>query len=313
MASKRTFTTDKLSHSESHLLNVSAFTASHRSSSRINLHQLRTACYSFVFQTFDKSTPRSVRYMFSKMVIPHHIFDLQILDSNKGMSLDYPVSQLESKIYSLIRNSFIQPAQSEPCFSLIGRAFDLSAYSSMQNLQFSFTFEQMSGIGYKLTIGESSKVLQADINSNFGFRSMNNFSFRHFTAENSKPLPSFVLLDSECFNLSFRDSVQDDWQIANLADLDVLAIQKLKSALRISYAINSTFVSGKSLFFAGFIFNYAKKISKGFMHPVGDILLGLGMDVIKFARKVFVKIKLVKRHISKLVSIFVERKNLVIN
>ena len=314
MASKTTRSTNKLSHSERHVLNVSALATGLARISRIDFHQLRTACYSFGFQALDESTPRSIRYVFSKMVIPHHVFDIQILNSNKRMGFGYYVSQFEGKIYSLVSNFFIEPAQSETRFSPVSRAFDFPAYSTMQEFQSIFVLDKIVRISNKLSVGECGKILQADINADFGVgTSMDDFSFRHLTAKSGKPFSAFGLLDGKSFNIAFWNSVEYDWQIANLADFNVFAADKLKSALRISYAINSAFVSGKTFFFAGFIFNSAKKISKGFMHPVRNILLGLRMNLLKLTSKILIEIKFIKGYIAKLVSIFVERKNLVIN
>ncbi len=313
MASKTAFNTDKLSHSESYILNVSAFTACHRSPSRIYFHQLGTACYSFVFQTFDESAPRSVRYMLSEMMVSNHVRNLQTLDSDKEMRFGYFIGQLESKIKPLVADFFIQPAQSEPCLSSVGRVFDFSANPAMQDFQSAFRFRQITRISYKFSIRQSSKVFQANINADFRVRiGMNNIAFRHFTAESGKPLSRFSLLDGKSFNLAFRNPVKNDWQVANLTDLNMLVADELKPRLRISDATNSGFVARKTFLFSVFP-DTPKEVLERFMHSVRNILLGLRMNIIKSSSKILVEVKLVKSYISEFVSILVKGKKFVIN
>jgi len=319
MASKTARSTYKISDSQRYLLNISTFVTRHACPSWTNLHQLRTACYSFVFQALDKSTPRSVRYMFSELVISDHVLNLQILDSNSAkFSYNLP-AHLVQEIKPLIANSFIQPTQSNPCFPSVSRAFDFPVNSPMQNLQLCFGLEQMSGISYKLSIGESDKTFKPNINTNFIFGRMNNIDFRQFTAENSKPLTAFGLLDSESLDFAFRDSVQDNGDISDFRSIQSLVINKPKitslsmiNRLRISNAHNSGFIARKSFLFDIFL-DTPKKILERFIQTISNILFDLRINTKIFASKIFAIIKFIQRNIAKLVSVFVKRKNIVIN
>ena len=247
------------------------------------------------------------------MMVSDHIRNLQILNSNSAeLGYHFP-AQLMQEITPLVNNPFIEFSQSKACFNPIFASFNFSAYSSVQKFQFAFTLDKMARISYKLSIGESSKVLYANINADFAVRiGMNGFAVRQFTGEYSKPFISFGMLDSESFNLAFRYSVQDDWQTANLGNFNVLVADELKTRLRKCNAHNSGLVAGKT-FFLNIFFDTPKEVLKGFVNPIRNILFGLGMNALKFSRKIFVEVKLVKRNIAKIIGIFIQGKKFVIN
>ena len=251
--------------------------------------------------------------MFSEMMVSDHVLNLQVLNSNSA-KLSYNFhTKIMQEITPLVSDSFIEFSQPKTCFSSVRRTFYFSANPPMQNLQFAFTLDKMVGISYKLSIGESGKALQSNINANLLTGRMLHGNIRQFTSEGSKPFISLGLLDGHSLDFAFRNTMQDDWKIANLTNLDVFTADKLEPRLRISDAHNPALESGKSFLFAGFVFHSAKEVLKGFVNSIRNILLGLRINFFVFSSKIFAKVKLVKSYIAKFIGIFVKRKKLVVD
>ena len=313
MQNNKTRGTRELSPTQRHInLSPASATSMTASSGLGILQELSTKCYLFVGHHIHKHFPRSVRYMFSKMMISDHIFDVKIFTSNYTVSQSEASAQFMQEVSTNVADFKMLSGKFESCLSSVCRAFDFPAHSSLQFFEPMLCFNQEVGIFYDFAIGQSGKAFQPNINTYFAFRGMLHSNIRQFTAESGKPLPSFVLFDSESFNLSFRNSVEDDWQIANLRYLNVLVADELEAELRVSDAINPALVARKTFFFRMFFYP-AKEVSKSFVNSVRNILLGLRMNIRIFTRKIFVKVKLIKINIAKLVSIFIQRKKLIVD
>src|SRR3990167_5648246 len=303
MTSKIARMAEKDSLSQGHIYNNPTSTTGLARVSRIDLHQLRTACYSFVFQALDERTPRSISYLFSETMIMSHSFDIQILNCNSRISQSKASAQLMQEITPSVGNLEMLSCQLETCFSSVSRAFDLSAQSSLQELQSLFSLEQMPRVSNDFAIAQSGKVLQADINANGFFREMNGFAVRQFTGKYGKPLPCPVLLDSQSLNLAFRDTMQDYGNITYLTEFKPLVRENLEARLGESDAIHSALEARKTFFLARLVFNPAEEVGESFMHSVRDILLGLRMNALKLSSKIFVAVKSTESYFAKLVDI----------
>jgi hypothetical protein len=312
MTNKTTMRTDKLSFAERHLCNSSAFRTGLACVSRINQHQLRTACYSFVFQVLDESIPRSISYTFSQPMIIKHTFDIQILNCNEGIGFGYSMTEFVQEVIPLISNLDVLYCQSKPCLSLISRTFLFLTEPSLQSFKHLFSFDDVSRIIYKLSIRQDSIAFKPYIQSNlFRRRMLNRWSF-NFTSECRKPLSCFVLLDSQGLNLAFRDTMQNNRHRANLAEFEPFIRQNLESALRESDTIHSALESRKPFLFAGLVFHSAKKVRECFVNSIRNILGNLRMDRV-FAFYQFVVIKLPQSLARFFVSLFGSVKKLVID
>ena len=313
MTSKTTIGTEKLSFIERHLYNSSAFTTGLACISWIDFDKLSTACYCFVGQHLDKAFPRSIAYAFSEPMIIEHTFNVQILNSNKRIRFGEPMAEFMQEVSPLVYNFDVLLCQPESCLSSINRAFLFSTQPSLQEFQSFFSFDDVFRIIYKFSIGQDSIAFKPNIQSNFFRRRMLNGWNFNFTSEYGKPLSSFVLLDGECLDFAFWDSMQNNRHTSNLAKPDSLITQQLEPALRESDAINPALESRKTFFLTGFVFNPAKEIGEGFMYSVRNILFNLGMNFRIFASKIGVIIKFVEGNFAKLISVYRPGKKLIVD
>ena len=91
MQRQRTIRATEMPLVKRHLNDSSASAAPLAASSGFGvLQQLATACYSFVFQHTVESSPSSIEYVFSEMMIMNHSFDVKIF------TRDYTISQSEA-------------------------------------------------------------------------------------------------------------------------------------------------------------------------------------------------------------------------
>jgi len=182
----------------------------------------------------------------------------------------------------------------------------------MQNFQSFFRFNQKSRVSYHFTIAQGGKVLQADINPDLFGRIMTDFWDINFTGKDDKPLPNIVPLDSHSLDFSFWNSMKDNRNVSNFGDFEMPFGKKLEPTLGISYTENPALETGKSFFFAGLVLDTPKEILKRLMTSIGNILQDLAMQFRKLTFKDITIIKLIKRNLAKVVSIFGNRKKLII-
>jgi hypothetical protein len=198
------------------------------------------------------------------------------------------------EVSSLVADFEMLNSQSTNSFSPIPTSLLLSTYSSLQELQTSLAFVEMSRITYNLTITQCCEVLQSDINTNLFFRRMSDFDIWQFATKNRIPLSCFVLFDGECLNFSFWNSMKNDGNVSYLAKSQSPIREKLKATLRESQAINSALVSGKTLFPTTLVFYSPEKVGEGFVNSIANILSNLRVNkilalneliVIEFAKR----------------------------
>ncbi len=314
MQRRRTFRTIELPLVKRHIHdNPASTTPMTTPSSLWVMQELSTASYGFVGQHISKHSPRSIAYAFSQAMIFNHVFDIKIFTSN------YPISQSEAsaefvkEVSPLVGDFEMLFSKFKSCFSPIFRAFDFSTQSSLQEFQPLFTFDEESRIAYDLTSAECGKIFKPNINPNFLRGRMLDLNFWKFTTEDSKPLPNFVLLDSQSLNFSFRNAMQYYWNVSNFAEFKPFVRQEPETSLRKGDAVYSTFETREALFFTFGVFDSAKEVLKSFTDPIRNILLRLGMNLHVFTSKVFVKVKSAKANLPILPSIYAQCKKLIIN
>src|SRR3990167_4433661 len=289
MTNKTTGRTEELSFTKRHLFDSPALTASLACVPWIHFDNLSTASYCFVGQHLDKAIPRRIRYMLGKAMVSDHSFDIQILNCNEGIGFSYSVTHIMQEVSPLIGNFEMLLCQPGPCLSSVSRTFDFSTESSLQEFQSMFRLNEISRVSYDFTIAQSSKVFQTNINTNHFNGWMFNNNIWHFTTEDSKTLPCFVLLDCENLDFTFGNTMQDDRNVSYFAEFNPLVRKKFESRLGECYAVHSALETRESFLFAGLIFDSAKEVSKSFVNSIGNILLRLRMNFRIFTSKIFVE------------------------
>lgn len=245
----------------------------------ISFDNLATSFFPFVAKLQKEAVPSNIAYMFSQSVILNHSFDVKVFNSNNSIVVCYEPADFVVKVISLVENSFVQFGNFQPHLVPLDRAFGSFGLFPLEEFKPLLALDKVSRVRYACSCGESSKVLQPDINADFVIRiGMNKFSIRQPTAKHSKPFVSWSFFNGKCFSLSFRNSVQNDWQIANLADFDVLVADEIESRLRVSYAVIPVLASESWVA----CIRLCKELVKGFNESVVDILQHLRMNFFKF-------------------------------
>ena len=296
MLGKTANRTIELSPRERHVLPVPTFGAFACSSTWVNSNALSTTNYGFVGQKIEESSPGSIMYAFSEIIIMNHVFDVKMFNTDFAVSECKAFSELVQPVSSDIADFEMLFRQSEPCFSPVTGTFDFSADSSLQSSDFVLSIDQESGVRYACSVGKDSKVLGADINTDTGVEMrMNNFISWNFTGKDSKPLISLILLDCHGLDFAFWSTMQDYWNVSYPIEFKPFIRHNFEARLRKGYAIYSGFKTGKTFFLTRFILDSPEEVLKCLVNPVRDILLGLGMYLRIFAGKVFVEVKLIQR------------------
>lgn len=294
MANIQTFRAFEDFPTERHIFNIEpTFAASMAASSCFKVFdELSTAIYYFVGQHLNETIPRSIIYEFGIVGTVNHAFDVQLLNSDSAVSQGNTSTELMLKVRPLVSNLVVQFGYFEPCFSPVSRAFDFSAKSSLQELESLFRFDKEFGVVKSLSIAEETEIIPAvNINTYLFSRSMLDNNVWKFTAKYSKPLSSHIMLDSQCLDFAFRDSVQDYRNTSYLAEFKPFVRKNLESRLGISDTIDSALETRKSFFLAGFVFDSAKEVSKSFVDSIRDILGNLRMNrIFTFNQLVVVKL-----------------------
>ena len=270
--------TDELSILESQrFVDLSALAANLAGVSGIHLDQSRTACYSFVFEQSGELIPRSVIDVFSETMILNHSFDVQVLDSDKGISLSEGMTQLMCEVEPLIVDFQISSTESQSCFASVPASLLLSADSPMQELQSLVTSNEVTMIRNDCFVAESSEGFQTDINTNWLTSVNRNFEI-DFTAERSEPLVSSVALDGQGLNLAFGNSMELDCDASDSRAFQPSVAEKLETALRVSYALNPALESRETFFPNGLVFDSSEEVIESLACPVAHVLQDLRVN-----------------------------------
>ncbi len=269
-----------------HLYSSSALKASVCSPAGVYSNKPGTAYYSFVFQILEELPPASIRDMFSKMMISKHVLDVKIFNRYKRKGFYNPFRKFMNEIISLVGYFKMLSRQFYSLLVSVVGTFLCSAQSTIQSLQSLFSMNKKSWIVHNFLFIGPKVVSQPYIKPNMVWRRISDVRNINFAAKASKPLVSFILLDGQSLDFSFRDSMQDDWQTANLGNVKSCTGNKLEGAsviLRISYALYSALKS----WIAGFNpyaflakLNSVKEVIKRFTKPVRNILKDLAVCLV---------------------------------
>ena len=315
MQRQRTFGTIEMPLAKRHIHNSSTSTAPLAAAPSLWVFQeLSTACYSFVGQHLNEITPSSIAYGFGETMISNHIADVKVLAKDKPVFCGEHPANLMVKVIALVKDFKMLFSQSKIGFPSIVRAKLLARNSSLQKLNFFLTLDQIFRIRYNLTIGQSGKVLQANINSYVEIGRMNYINFRHFASEVGKPLVCLVDFDSQSLDFAFGNTMQYDWQVANLREFEPSITENLETRFRISNAEHFALEAGKTLL-SGVFLDTPKEVSKSLANPVRDILQDMNMDlrIILRASKLDVCYELIKLELVRGIKFFVKVKKSVID
>ena len=283
MQTQTTFRALESSLTQRHIHLCSAPTTSLTATSCLGVFfEFSTASYCFVGEHLIESAPRHIEYMLGEIAVNHSLnvqpftcYDFEIPRQGMG-ELMQEISPLVSDLQVLLcdLDSGLLPVPATPV--------SLGMYP-LQPSQFLLCVEIESGVGDGLTFIVSQELLQSDINPNLVIRmGMLNYRNINLAGEHSEPLPRFVSLDSQCLYLALGQSMENDWHIANLRDLQLLIAEKLESRLGVCDALYPALESREtSLDIPTLLFQLEpiEEVIKCLRQPVRDVLQHLGMDL----------------------------------
>lgn len=248
--------------------------------------QLSTANYCFVGKHMVEFTPCNVKYVLSEVAL-NHSFDIKLLAIDDCVIFSQGMAEFVQEISPLVSNFQVLPCNFDTGFLPVFAAFDTPRMDALQPCEFLFSINIESRVDDRFPVIVSQEFSQTNIDANLCSGRMFIFRNINFAAEDCKPLPCIVTLDCESFNLTFRDTVQYDWQTANLGYPQSFIVEKLEPFLRISDRLDFRFESRKSCFSLGSflaLLNPIKEVVKRFMQPIGNVLQYLGMCLCNIRR-----------------------------
>lgn len=278
MTNKTTLQTLELPISQRHILDVPALGTGSACVLGINSYQLPTSFFNFVGQHLQETSPRSISDGFSEMMIFNHIFDLKFFNTNNFKLFDNVKRSFMQEILSLVENPLMKSCNFKSGFSSVRTSFFLPTQSSLKSSEFLLTFPQELRILNSFSIRKDSETFNPNINSNMIIWDFDISNRDIFTTENSKP-PESSFFNTESFEFSLRNSMQDNRNISNLTYENSFIRNKFKSTLRVGYGFISIQIlkSGKTNL-SFFLFNSYEEMIKSIINSFGNVLLNLTMN-----------------------------------
>jgi len=285
MARKTTNRALESSLTERHIIPCSAPTASATTTPCLRVFsKLSTASYRFVGKHLIEPTPRNIKNVLSEPACFEHVLNVQPLTTNNFVFFSDETAGFMQKVSPLIENFQVLLCEFDAGFFSVFASFDSLAVDSLQSCQLPLSTYIESGVGNALPFVVGQEILQTNINPNFGSGWMFDFWNVNFTGKDCKPLPGMILLDSQGLDFSLRDAMQDDWQVANLGNLQSSIIEEFESALGVCDASYFAFETRKTLLPTKGVFDPMKEVVQRLMNSVRNVLQDLRVNPCKLFR-----------------------------
>lgn len=258
------------------------------------LNELSSSTLGLVGQHIKEHAPGRICDMFSKTMVFEHPVDVECFDSNEAVPVSDEPAVLVKEVQPLVGYPCMTPGNFVNRFPSVGRAFLFPAQSPLELLELPLGFDKEAWVRDCFPITQRGEVLDADINANFSIRvrvlSVLSVGRFNLTGEDCKPLTSTVTLDCHGLGLSFRCSMQDNWNVPYLRDMQPLVGKQLKSELRVCDAIKSLFEARKpnpGPFSLLLLLNPAKEVFVCLRKPISTVLKSLRENGFKLRVRVF--------------------------
>lgn len=204
----------------------------------VNEYYASTSIFSFVGDKLHQLKPGGIGDGFSQAVVMKHPFSVQLFKSDYAVLIDQSPAEFMGEIlpsvgYPLVDMRHGLASKHPGRRSLINfREFPLG-FS-----QISFIPPQKSGIRHLLTIGQSGKTCEANIDANrlFGYGQRRRF---HLATKAGIPLTCRMTAERQCFKFSLNRPVKFNLKNTELSHFDTVII-KGKPKLGIREAIISS-------------------------------------------------------------------------
>jgi len=249
---------------------------------RVSNDEPATSTYSLVAGHSQEVAPRGISDMFGETVIFEHPVDVQVLNGNSTIVIRYHATGLMQKIFTLVGNPLVLDCQQVNNFSTVTATFDLSRYPTLQVFQSLLGFYEMTWVLDYHSIGEGGEVFQSDIYSySLILEGMWGGIVFNLTGEHDKPFTRFSSFDCHGLDFTFRNTMQNNRNVADFGNIQFLVGKKLKSRLWVRDALEPLFISGKTnldLLDSFLLFEPSVEIVECLGQSVRTVLQDLGMD-----------------------------------
>jgi hypothetical protein len=182
----------------------------------IYFNQYAPSFFRFVRKEVKEHTPTTISYAFGKMLVPHHAFDIQVLNIDCLIGCYIRVRCLMQKIFALGRNLLMSFGNKYPCFSPTIRSFLLTGKTSLSAPQKFLGVSEVLRILNLMPIGINRKGFQANVNANFS-GSLGEDTLGHIVArEGDKPSPGSTHTDGYRLDVTFYRTAEKELESSNV-------------------------------------------------------------------------------------------------
>ena len=190
---------------------------------------------SFIEKASKEPRPCRVKDRFCQAMVFHHAPNVEILDGNHAIFINYFAALLMSEIMPLVRYSLVYARNHlAPLLSFLtttrGRAQSLLSFGELL-----FFLAKKARVFYAAIIAQVGKAAQTSINTCLTVRA---WQWRriNFTREAREPLPGSRAADRASFYLSFKPTMKVDLDVADLGECQS-AINDAEARLTIGEAV----------------------------------------------------------------------------
>lgn len=243
----------------------------------IDLFQLSTSVFSFVFEFLKKRTPSGIVNLFCKDAF-RHSENVKVFNRYQIVFFNQMRRNFVSKITSLILNLLVNFAKLINCLSSLIRAFLSAGNFSLDNPQsFLRSFKILEIVNLRC-VRKSCKRFDSNVNADLFSRFRQDLFFI-FDGENYKPTRNFTL-NRAGFNLSNHRLRQVNLDRSDFGKFKFVACQS-ESALRKTERIKEVFAfeTRKASFHA--FFNSTEKGLESFVQSFENVLQNLAVNCFK--------------------------------
>ena len=282
-------------HIQGHLLPMSTDAACLTRIGRIDSHIYPASFFRFAGQFAEKCRPRGITDAFGQTMVVNHSVHMQVFDADRTKAVYNLPGLLMGKVISTEFNPLMNSG-----YNLAVLPTKRSAFSHLSVLALDFGqgflfLAEKAGIGYLLSIRESRKGLESDINPHLGRGFWQAFGFT-LTRKADVPFPCRRPLHRTGLHLALDLAMRDHFDGANLGEADPFIMRgrpggcpgdrdngdNAKATLREGEAIVSAFAfeTGKPRFKSMFP-HTPKESFEGQINPHSHILQDLRMHGIE--------------------------------
>ena len=213
--------------------------------SGIDLYKPSTGTFSLLLQPAQEAAPRDILNRTSKLVVPNHPTDVQILHSDKPVATNQRQRHLMMMLVPQIRDTSVCPSQLLDFLLPIFSAFLLTADRTLLPAQLRKLSLKETRILDVLAVRRGQKVLQANVNANRRVLTRLDLNIAKVARKDCVQAVALAL-NPNGFDLALDFSVHLDFNEADSLDaqlavnqLDSVAIRRKLHGLKISSALKT--------------------------------------------------------------------------